>query len=145
MRRCVNCGATKLTASTVEHKIRVGRRSFAVTVPAAVCAACGESYVAGDDLAHAELDVAARVARGGSTDGAAFRFMRKALGLRAAEVAEALAVRAETVSRWETGKTPVDRAAFLALAAMVDEAIHGGTTIHDILRALGFRGAQAAG
>ena len=62
--------------------------------------------------------------------------MRKALGFNAADLASMLAVRAETISRWETGKTAVDRGAFAALAAMVTDQLTAGTTTRDVLHAL---------
>ena len=57
-------------------------------------------------------------------------------GAQGVDVAALFAVRAETVSRWETGKTAVDRGAFAALAAMVTDEIGARTTTRDVLRAL---------
>ncbi|MBI5479593.1 MAG: helix-turn-helix domain-containing protein [Deltaproteobacteria bacterium] len=136
MERCFSCGAKTLGASTLQHQIRLGGSVFRVTLDALECASCGESSVDGPLLARAELEVAARLAASGFASGQAFRFMRKALGLRAADVAALLAVRAETVSRWETGRTAVDRGAFAALAAMVTDQLGARTTTRDVLRAL---------
>jgi transcriptional regulator with XRE-family HTH domain len=55
----------------------------------------------------------------GLRTGESFRFMRKAVGLRANELSEYLGVAPETISRWETGKWDPDKAAFAALAALV--------------------------
>jgi transcriptional regulator with XRE-family HTH domain len=100
------------------------------------CSACAESTVDGPVLAHAELEVASRLAREGLATGEGFRFMRKALGFNAADLAAMLGVRAETISRWETGKTAVDRGAFAALAAMVTDRLAERTTTRDVLLGL---------
>jgi transcriptional regulator with XRE-family HTH domain len=65
-----------------------------------------------------------------------FKFMRKALGLRAVDIAELLDVAAETLSRWETGQRPVDRASWIAVSAMVLDKLEGRTTTLDRLKAL---------
>jgi transcriptional regulator with XRE-family HTH domain len=44
--------------------------------------------------------------------------MRKALGLRAADLAEMLDVTPETLSRWETGKLPMGRTSWLTLSSL---------------------------
>jgi transcriptional regulator with XRE-family HTH domain len=61
--------------------------------------------------------------------------MRKAVGLRGADVADLLNVREATVSRWENDHDPVDLAAWAALAAIVSEKLAGQTTTMDRLRA----------
>jgi DNA-binding transcriptional regulator YiaG len=51
--------------------------------------------------------------------GADLRFARKALGLRAAELAVTLEVTPETVSRWETDARPIPRTVRLAVVALL--------------------------
>ena len=92
--------------------------------------------MAGGALEAFERAVDVAIAQEGPARGDTFRRLRKALGMPAAELAELLAVRAETVSRWETGATPVDRAAWSTLAAMVLEQRDGRSTTIDRLRAL---------
>jgi transcriptional regulator with XRE-family HTH domain len=99
------------------------------------CGACGEGFFKGDDLARAELVAAAEVADRGLREGAAFRFMRKVLGLRAEDLAGLLDVTEGTVSRWENDHAPADRAAWAALAAMVSDKLAGQTTTLDRLKA----------
>ena len=48
--------------------------------------------------------------------------MRKALGLKAQELATLLGTTKETVSRWENGKHSVDRPTFAVLATLVIDA-----------------------
>ena len=86
-----------------------------------------------------ELAVAREFADVGVDTGEAFRRMRKALGLRATDLAQLLDLTPETISHWETGKVVINRAAFVALGAMVQDAIDGRTTTRDRLAALGKR------
>lgn len=83
-----------------------------------------------------QLSVGRRLADEGIHSGGAFRRMRKALGLRASDTAWLLDVTPETISHWETGKALPTRAAFIAVAAMVDDAIEGRTTTRDRLALL---------
>ncbi len=87
-------------------------------------------------MALSSLLVASQLLGMGIANGEAFRFMRKALGLRAADLAGMLGVDAATVSRWETGKVPVDRAALATLAAAATERLDGRDATLERLRAL---------
>jgi putative zinc finger/helix-turn-helix YgiT family protein len=107
-----------------------------VAVPARQCPSCGELQVEDGALARARLAAGCALADAGVRSGDAFRHMRKALGLRAAELGRLLDVRPETISHWETGRAAPARAAFAALAAMVQEAIQGRTTTRDRLAVL---------
>jgi DNA-binding transcriptional regulator YiaG len=74
--------------------------------------------VAGEALSKLELAAAAELARLGRRSGPALRFMRKALGYRAVELA-ALDVAPETLSRWETGEREVEGRAFALVGLLV--------------------------
>jgi putative zinc finger/helix-turn-helix YgiT family protein len=137
MKRCVQCGGDKLVAATTETPERVGDVTFTVVVPATRCEKCGESYVSYDAGVRAELMVAATLPELGIDSGAALRYMRKALGLKAVELARLLGVVPETVSRWETGaNAPIPRPVLATLAAMASDKIEGRTRTLDHLRAL---------
>lgn len=73
----------------------------------------------------------APVEAGGET----FKYARKAVGLRAEDLASLLGVARETISRWETGKHPIDSAALAVLALIVKDAVQGSTATLDALRA----------
>jgi DNA-binding transcriptional regulator YiaG len=88
------------------------------------------------DLRRFELGIACALAERGVATAESFRFMRKALGLAAKILAELLDVNAETVSRWETGKTPIPRAPFAVLGAMVADAIRNEHVTRGHLEAL---------
>ena len=103
---CPKCGAA--LGPHIEH---VGRHSIPdPTVPHYECAKCGwGSEMPLQDLAAFErraarvilLDVA-------EPDVAVYRYARKSLGLKQAELAALLGVAPETVSRWENGSQPMD-------------------------------------
>lgn len=55
--------------------------------------------------------------------------MRKALGMKAAEVAEVMNVAAETISRWENGQRELDWPEFMLMGVLVDDKLAGRTTL----------------
>lgn len=136
MKRCYQCKGDKLDATTVEESRTVAGRTFTGTVPAIRCASCGELYYPGPALEALDLEVAGELARHGEASAEALRFMRKALALKASEIAELLDVTRETVSRWEHGQQPVERRAAALLSAMVRDKLDGRTSTLDSLRAL---------
>lgn len=124
--KCTQCGGRHLRAGTVDHELTVGGVRFVVDgVPAAICETCGESYVVLGDLERAELTVAAELARRGIRSGESFRFMRKALGLRANALAELFDLQPETLSRWEKGTQTLDPRAFALLGSLVVDRLEG--------------------
>ncbi len=138
--RCFHCHNAELRQVEEEVQLEVdlkgGAQPFSVSgVPATRCSSCGESFMAAADLQRAELQVGAELADRGIREGAAFRFMRKALGLRAVDLAGLLDVTAETVSHWENDHTAADSGAWAALAAMISDRLAGKTTTIDRLRA----------
>jgi putative zinc finger/helix-turn-helix YgiT family protein len=138
LKRCVECKGTHLSDGHVPHELTVSGVSFVVDgVPAEICETCGESYVADPDLERAELTVAAELARRGVRSGESFRFMRKALGLRANALAELFDLQPETLSRWENGTQTLDPRAFALLGSLVVDRLEGrGETALARLRAL---------
>jgi DNA-binding transcriptional regulator YiaG len=135
MERCHEC-QTPLAATEVETTLVVAGHTFTGLVPALRCVACGAATVADPDLARFELAVAAELARAGVAAGTAFKFMRKALGLRAVDRGALLDATPETVSRWETGPHAPDRGARAVLGSLVVERLEGRTTTLDRLHAL---------
>ncbi len=115
---------------------RVAGHVFTADLPARVCGECGTSYF--DDLVVGQFDalVAVKLAEAGVTEPAALQFMRKVTGLQGKEFAELLAVRPETVSRWEQGKRPIDRATYAIMRQLVCERAGGVTATTDYLRSL---------
>lgn len=135
MKRCSNCSG-KVEKTQAPESVRVGRHLFSARVPAFRCRDCGEVYFQGPALERFELLVAVELARAGEASGEVMRFIRKALGLKAAELAELLDVTPETVSRWETGKQPLEHRAMAVLGSLVIERAEGRTAVLDTLKAL---------
>lgn len=145
MNRCVQCKHMGLERSQTEDQIEVGERTFTATLPVQVCPGCGETYIGFEDLGRFEHTVAATLARDGTSSPEAFRFMRKAIGMPAVELAELLDVTPETVSRWEHGKLRVERRALALLGSMVLERLEGRTSMVDYLRSLSEPRTSASG
>ncbi|OGQ17536.1 MAG: hypothetical protein A2138_08355 [Deltaproteobacteria bacterium RBG_16_71_12] len=135
--RCHNDDAI-LEPGEVAYRQDVSGRTFEATVPARVCPVCGEKVIDGKLLLRKEREVAAILAREGPIDGASFRFMRTTLGLRAADLAALLDITPETISKWENGRNPVLRSAWLVVADITIEngAADGRHPLRERLAAL---------
>lgn len=132
---CPNCGG-KTTKTTAPATVKVGSHTFSSPLPAIKCPRCDEHFFAAADLERLELLAASAFVRAGESSGEVLRFMRKALNLRAAELAELLDVTPETMSRWETGKQSLDRRAMAVVGALVVERVSGRSDLVMHLQAL---------
>jgi putative zinc finger/helix-turn-helix YgiT family protein len=117
--RCVKCGSDQIGESTEPDTLAIAGQTFTADVPALRCAACGAVFFDGPALGEFEHAAARELARHGPATGETFRFMRKALGVRAVDLAELLDVTPETISRWETGKLAMARTAWVTLSSLV--------------------------
>ena len=141
VKKCVRCcGRSFVKARRVLRRV-VGDADFEATVPAVKCASCGETYV---DAQHGVLFERARaLAESGVVHGEALKAMRRFLGLRAKDLAPLLGVAEGTLSRWETGERPADRAATALVGQLVLDACSGVTsTMERLRRASSHRGAR---
>ncbi len=134
--KCPTCGREGLVEGTRTLSRTLGGRTYAAVVPAQVCPHCGEGLVSHADLGRFEAAVVRALVGSGAHDGATIKWMRKVAGLRAADLAELLGVSAKTVSRWETGETPIDRATLHILGRLAVEAGEGQSETADALRAM---------
>jgi putative zinc finger/helix-turn-helix YgiT family protein len=135
MKRCPFCKKGPLRKGTIAERIEVAGHVFTTSMPALTCDACGESTFAGLDIQRFERAAARALAQRGQVNGEAFRFMRKAIGLAENDLAALLGTTPETISRWETGKHPLDPVAWRALALLVREVSEGSTEGLAMLRA----------
>ncbi len=133
--KCVTCGEGQMRPGPVEIRREVGEHVFTATVPGYQCDRCGEVLFEGADVSRFELEVAKALAESGVASGEAFRWMRKALDMRAVDVAEILGVTPETISRWETGRDAPAQGALALLGLMVMDHARGSTATLDRLRA----------
>jgi DNA-binding transcriptional regulator YiaG len=120
----------------VGDSITVGEHTFKALLPARRCGGCGAVSFGAGTLERFELRVAAELAKAGASSSEVLRFMRKALQLRAADLAELLDVAPETVSRWETGKLRAEHRTLALLGSLVEDKVEGRSSTMDRLRAL---------
>jgi DNA-binding XRE family transcriptional regulator len=134
--RCWKCGNATLTKSSFRAERKLGGRVFVADLPARKCTSCGQTTVGGPDLLAFDAAVAGELARVGASSPDALKFLRKSIGLTAAELGELLELRPETISRIENGKMPADRRTVALLGALVLDHIAGGSETADRLRIL---------
>ncbi len=135
-RRCECGGELRDSEETIEVALPRCGVVVSTAAPARRCAGCGAVAVEGQAAARARLAIGCALADHGVQTGEALRHLRKALGLRAADLARLLGVTPETISHWETGKLTPARAAFVAVAAMADDALDGASRTRARLAAL---------
>jgi len=135
--RCYRCKGKEWESVKERVERTIGGHNFSAELEARKCLGCGESLMALSDVGRFEKEVAGWLAREGVLSGEAFRFMRKAAGLRAKELAELLDVTPETISRWEKEHRQPDRKAMMVLGDLVLDRLKGEETALDRLRALG--------
>ena len=134
MKKCVMCGKSALRQAEAELVREVAGHVFTATIPALRCEACGEEYTDGSDLGRFEVTIARTLLDAGLRAGDVFKYARKAIGLRAADLATLLGMTPETISRWETERHQVDPAALAVLALLVRDRAAGSTATLDALR-----------
>jgi putative zinc finger/helix-turn-helix YgiT family protein len=137
--KCTNCGSERWTRGTTVEKLTVDGRTYVANLNATVCSKCEEGLVAGDELEKFEVAIAVDLAKTGARSGEAIKFMRKAIGLRATDLAGLLDIAPETLSRWETGDREAPRGDVATIGALVLDHASGSTATADRLRALGDR------
>jgi DNA-binding transcriptional regulator YiaG len=133
MPHCRRCRAP-VVEKQVRLEVSIDGRTFCAHVNGRPCARCKFDGVEPSVRRRFALVVASHGELGPT--GAALRFMRDAMDLRATELASLLDVSSETWSRWENGKRAVPLAPFTVVRAMVHDALAARTTTLDALRAL---------
>jgi putative zinc finger/helix-turn-helix YgiT family protein len=136
MNPCAECKCRRVRKGVVEESLTVGGVTFKAALPASICRGCGTDYVSLDDLARFELAVGAWLGDHGVRTPETFRFMRKALGLKAADLAALLDLTPETISRWENGKGTIDLGAFALLGKLIADQIAGTDDTITLLRTI---------
>jgi DNA-binding transcriptional regulator YiaG len=134
--RCVTCKSGMAKPADVELRREVAGHVFTATVRGLRCDSCGETFTEGVDGERFDYAVAMTLARA-APSGESFRFLRKLAGLRAADLGDLLGVTGDTISRWETEKSPIDRGAFTLLGLIVHDCETGSTVTLDALKAAG--------
>jgi len=132
--KCIQCGNEQFVKAIEREQRTVGGREFSAGLRADKCTRCGDTFVKGEALADFEKLVAFRLAQEGPASGESFKFLRKAIAQKAADLAALLGIAPETISRWENDQRPVDLAAWATLAAIVVEHLEGKTLTLERLR-----------
>jgi DNA-binding transcriptional regulator YiaG len=119
MKTCTRCDRERVVAITLDDNMDVCGHTFTANLPAEKCEACGQISIQGHDMKLFELRIAVELAKAGLRSKESFAYLRKALGLEPAGVAELLDVPVEFVGYWEKGNWPVDPRAQAVLCSLV--------------------------
>jgi transcriptional regulator with XRE-family HTH domain len=76
------------------------------------------------------------LARSGTIGPEAFRWLRRYAGLKAVDLAPLLRVTAVQISRWENGKSPLERKAIALVSTLAIEHVEGRTDLRSMLETL---------
>jgi putative zinc finger/helix-turn-helix YgiT family protein len=136
MNRCTNC-KMELVEERQPVTREVGDRTFEGLVKGWRCSSCGDCYHDGPDLGAFEEAAAKWLAEHGVRTPQELKFMRKAAGIRAADLANWLDVTPETISHWETGKHAPDVVTRSTIASIVIDTLRGESSTRDRLHAQG--------
>ena len=119
MKTCGRCQKERVVQISLDDNMEVAGHTFTAQMPAEKCEACGQIAIQGHDMKLFELRVAIELAKAGVRSAEAFRFLRKAIGIEAAGLAELLDVPVEYVGYWDKGDWPVDPRAQAVLCSLV--------------------------
>ena len=114
-KRCVECRGEGFSKIVAPLEREVSGRLFVGKAPALRCKECSLLYWQASSLIGFERRIGAVLASEGPATARTFQFLRKAIPLKALDLAALLHVSAETISRWENGKTHLDLGAWASL------------------------------
>ena len=109
---------------------RLAPRNLAAAGPSGL--GCVSGYATGP---APQRTIARTLLDAGEASGEAFKFARKAMGIRAADLAPVLGVTPETVSRWEADKHAIDRGSWALLGLLAADRAAGTWTTENALKA----------
>ena len=92
--------------------------------------------ISGPGLVAFEHAISQALARSGESGPEGFRWLRKAAGLKALQLAGLLDVTPMQVSRWENGRKPLERRAVALVSALALEQVEGKSATRSVLEAL---------
>lgn len=118
--RCPNCKSTDLAPWQGE----VNLAGVSVTSQGDRCTNCGEVLLAPEAIRNQEQLAARAIAERGIRSGHELKYVRKAAGFTAREVAALIGVTPESMSRWERGSVPIPRYAAFIVAELLRDREH---------------------
>ena len=132
----MTCRCGESSRAKTKHFFRrtVAGTTFTADADVDGCAGCGEVYIPASLMIAFERSIAAELARRGPVSDETFRWIRKAAGVERGELAQILGVTPETIAGWEAERRPIDRAAWLLVAAMVLDSVEGPRPIRSRLK-----------
>lgn len=141
--RCANCNGTSFSnlkaARTLDLQFKFKGKLktvvFRAQAPVRKCSRCGTEYEVGPIRSRMEQTVALNLIERGINAGGVLRFARKALGLRAVDLAQLLGITPETVSHWENDKTQAEPVSWVAIRDLLEDGLRGRSTTRDQLAA----------
>jgi DNA-binding transcriptional regulator YiaG len=143
-KQCLNCGHAALTQGQSTVTCRLAGVTYQTRLPALVCPACDEARLTEEVVEAYERALADQVARG-PAGGDALRFLRKWLGLTAAQLGALLSTTPESVSRWENQVHAIPQPVFWIIAQAVQDALAGHHQTLDSLQQYAARQQEPPG
>ena len=137
LQRCPSCKSRNLQKVKEEDMREVAGYTFKASLLVNECSSCSERFYSLEELGKFDKEIAGWFAKEGILSGEAFRFMRKAIGFRAKELAHLLDLTPETLSRWEKGHRIPDKKAMMVLGDLVLDHLEGKETTLKRLKRLG--------
>ncbi|MGZ6142265.1 MAG: hypothetical protein ACXWLM_02950 [Myxococcales bacterium] len=119
MKTCTRCDKERVVPITLDDSMEVCGHTFTAQLPAEKCEACGQISIQGHDMKLFELRIAIELAKAGPRSGDVFKYLRKAVGLDHAGLAELLDVPEDFIGYWERGDWPVDPRAHAVVCSLV--------------------------
>jgi DNA-binding transcriptional regulator YiaG len=136
VRMCELCGVGERVPFGYPTKQVLDGRTYSGEIPATECSKCGEVLINGPGGILFEHALTRTLARSGTIGREAFRWLRRYAGLKAVDLAPLLGVRAVQISRWENGKSPLERKAIALVSTLAIEHIEGRTELRSMLETL---------
>lgn len=136
MDRCRSCGQALLEDVVIDDSAEVAGHTFRAELPGERCRGCGAVAIQGRHTRSFERAIAAELARAGTREGAALRYVRGVLGLSVETVAQLCGVDAESVELWEAGRCPAGPRSAALLGALALNLFGEGGEALDPLRLL---------
>lgn len=132
--KCTKCEST-MKVVTRTDQVPVAGVAFSVTWEVWECPKDGTWIVPPE--VHREFDRRAlrTIATQGPATGSTLKYLRGSMKMRAAELARAINVQPETLSRWENEAQPVNPLVWVTVAAMALDNLEGRATTTKRLRA----------
>lgn len=136
MDRCRSCGQALLEDVLIDDSAEVAGHTFRGELPGERCRGCGAVAIQGRHTRAFERAIAAELARAGTRDGRALRYLRGVLGLSVETAAQLCGVDAELVELWEAGRCAADARSASLLGALALNLMGEGGEALDPLRLL---------